>query len=124
MPDDGKRAHGKHKKRQDSMKDTEISIPWLKNTLKQHQDTLDMQQGQIEALAVLCGRLIAKHEDWKALLDILKNFSHFATRQTNQATYLNGMLSTVQSLCDSAEAIRACSPHSEQKSQEDPMDGL
>jgi hypothetical protein len=92
------------------MKDDEVSIPWLKSMLKQHQDMLDMQQGQIEALAILCGRLIAKHDDWKVLLDILKNFSDFTARQTNLASYLKGMSSTVQCLCDSAEAIRGATP--------------
>jgi hypothetical protein len=93
-------------KRGNWMQDNEISVSWLKGILKQHQDALDMQQGQIEALAILCGRLIAKHDDWKVLLDILKNFNDFAARQSDLASYLSGMASTVQCLCDSAEAIR------------------
>jgi hypothetical protein len=91
--------------------DDEIRFAWLKDILKRQQDTLGMQQGQIEILTILCGRLIARHHDWKDILDTLKHHSDLVAAQGNLPAYMNGAISTIQALSSWAEALHHQSPH-------------
>jgi hypothetical protein len=85
----------------------EVNLFWIRDMLQQQKNMLDTQQGEIEALTILCGRLLAKDPHWEDLMGILKDFSNFASRRTNLAAYLDGMASTVECLCNSVEAIGA-----------------